>query len=37
MAAAMAPKARASYLERAAAEGQKVLAAYDEERKKLGF
>jgi C4-dicarboxylate-binding protein DctP len=37
MADAMAPKARASYLERAGAEGTKVLAAYDEERKKLGF
>ena len=34
---AMAPKARASYLERAGAEGTKVLAVYDEERKKLGF
>jgi C4-dicarboxylate-binding protein DctP len=33
----MAPKARASYLERAGAEGTKVLAVYDEERKKLGF
>lgn len=37
MGEAMAPKARASYLERAGAEGTKVLAAYDEERKKLGF
>lgn len=37
MADAMAPKARAAYTERAGAEGQKVLAAYDEERKKLGF
>lgn len=35
--AAMAPKARTSYLERAGAEGTKVLAVYDEERKKLGF
>jgi C4-dicarboxylate-binding protein DctP len=34
---AMAPKARASYIERAGAEGTKVLAIYDEERKKLGF
>jgi tripartite ATP-independent transporter DctP family solute receptor len=34
---AMAPKARATYLERAGAEGSKVLAVYDEERKKLGF
>ena len=34
---AMAPKARATYLERAGAEGTKVLALYDEERKKLGF
>jgi len=37
MGATMAPKARASYLERAGAEGTKVLAVYDEERKKLGF
>jgi tripartite ATP-independent transporter DctP family solute receptor len=34
---AMAPKARATYAERAGAEGAKVLAVYDEERKKLGF
>ena len=34
---AMAPKARATYQERAGAEGAKVLAVYDEERKKLGF
>jgi C4-dicarboxylate-binding protein DctP len=34
---AMAPKARATYQERAGAEGAKVLAIYDEERKKLGF
>ncbi len=34
---AMAPKARATYEERAGAEGEKVLAVYDEERKKLGF
>ena len=34
---AMAPKARATYVERAGAEGAKVLALYDEERKKLGF
>ena len=34
---AMAPKARATYEERAGAEGKKVLAVYDEERKKLGF
>ncbi len=34
---AMAPKARATYLERAGAEGTRVLALYDEERKKLGF
>lgn len=34
---AMAPKARATYVERAGAEGTKVLAVYDEERKKLGF
>jgi len=33
----MAPKAQAAYLERAGAEGSKVLAVYDEERKKLGF
>jgi hypothetical protein len=33
----MAPKARATYQERAGAEGAKVLAIYDEERKKLGF
>ena len=37
MADAMAPKARAAYGERAGAEGAKVLAVYDEERKKLGF
>ena len=37
MADAMAPKARAAYAERAGAEGAKVLAVYDEERKKLGF
>src|ERR1044072_1580927 len=34
---AMAPKARATYAERAGAEGAKVLAVYDEERRKLGF
>jgi TRAP-type C4-dicarboxylate transport system substrate-binding protein len=34
---AMAPKARATYAERAGAEGAKVLALYDAERKKLGF
>ena len=34
---AMAPKARTTYEERAGAEGKKVLAVYDEERKKLGF
>ena len=34
---AMAPKARATFAERAGAEGAKVLAVYDEERKKLGF
>ena len=34
---AMAPKARATYLERAGSEGTRVLALYDEERKKLGF
>jgi C4-dicarboxylate-binding protein DctP len=34
---AMAPKARASYVERAGAEGSKVLALYDQEQKKLGF
>ena len=34
---AMAPKARGTYAERAGAEGSKVLAVYDEERKKLGF
>ena len=37
LADAMAPKARAAYGERAGAEGAKVLAVYDEERKKLGF
>ena len=34
---AMAPKARTTFEERAGAEGKKVLAVYDEERKKLGF
>jgi hypothetical protein len=33
----MAPKARASYLERAGAEGTRCSPFYDEERKKLGF
>ena len=34
---AMAPKARATFLERAGAEGGKIMALYDDERKKLGF
>ena len=33
---AMYPRARAAYVERAGAEGQKLIALYEEERKKLG-
>jgi len=33
---AMYPRARAAYLERAGAEGQKLIALYEQERKKLG-
>ena len=34
--AAMYPRSRAAYLERAGAEGQKLIALYEQERKKLG-
>jgi len=34
---AMAPKARAAYIDRAGSEGKKILETYDQERKRLGF